>query len=217
MSDEIAPAGAKVGGVEAKAQVSVVGVPKKKRVNLLDALKGGEQTTVLEIVRINENETAIIPFTVEGEQVLLHYCDEPEIGGYVQCNGANCVLCLAGRKPDLRTLIPVYVPGARAIGVLPISPSLRPHALLPQFYPVLTANKPMVAFVKKDGPTTFLVSSSELPKDADGGEDVIVPFMTRWESGEISLESAFQKIPNEQLKMVPGIASILALKGGTVR
>ena len=134
--------------------------------------------------------------------------------GYVQCNNAGCVLCRAGRKPDPRTLIPVYVPAARAIGVLAISPSLRPHSLLPQMQPVLTANKPMVAFIKKDGPAKFVVASSDLPKDADGGEAVIVPFLTRWDNGEVTLESAFQKIPNEQLKLVPGIARILGLKGG---
>lgn len=212
MSEVVAPDGAHAGSAEVPASPA-----KKKRINVLDTLKAGDPTAALEVVRLNENETAIVPFSAEGETVLLHYCEEAEIGGYVQCNEDGCVLCRAGRKPDSRTLIPVYVPAARAVGVLPVSPSLRPHALLPQLQPVLTAKKPMVAFIKKDGPAKFIVSSAELPKDADGGEEVIVAFLNRWEAGEITLESAFQKIANDQLKTVPGIARILELKGGMVR
>lgn len=191
--------------------------PQKKRVNVLDVMKPVDVSATLEVVRLSENEVAVIAFTPEGENVTLHYCDDPDINGYVQCNGDGCALCLAGKKKEQRVLLPVYVPTAHAVGVLPVSTSLRPNALMPLLQPVLAANKPTVAFLKKDGPTKFVVSSSALPPDADGGEAVTVPFLTRWEAGEITLESAFQKIPNAQLKLVPSIARLLELKGISVR
>ena len=83
------------------------------------------------LVRINNDETAMIPFTSQGIIVKIHYCDDPEIQGYVRCNGDNCLLCRIGRNQDERLLLPIYVPASRSICVLAISPSSRPGAPAP--------------------------------------------------------------------------------------
>ena len=60
--------------------------------DLLTLLEAGTQGTgtagpVLEVVRLGPDETPIIVFTSKAERVTLHYCNESEINGYVQCNG----------------------------------------------------------------------------------------------------------------------------------
>ena len=207
-----------ISGMELSASSSSVAsngdaAVKPKRVNLLKKLSAAEMSSTLESVRLSENETAMIIFGADAEETMLHYCDEAEIKGYVVCNGPDCVLCRAGRKAEARFLVPVYLPGTRCISVLATSKGMRPHALFPQLQPILMADRPKVAFVKKDGMAKFLVTVTDLPAHADDGREVIAEFCKRWEAGAVSLVSAFQKIPNEQLKCVPAIASILELKG----
>ena len=99
------------------------------KIDLLDVATNSEQPT-LELVRLGENETAFVPFTSDSEEIYLHFCSEPDINGYIQCNGDDCVLCRIGRKKDRRLLLPVYLPADSTIGVIPVSRSLRPYALL---------------------------------------------------------------------------------------
>src|SRR4051812_11496006 len=85
----------------------------------------------LDLVRLDSNQTAVIPFTSDGTQVAIHYCDQGDSPGYVHCNGPDCVLCRAGRKPDERVLLPVYLPAIQRVGVLAISPATAPGTLRP--------------------------------------------------------------------------------------
>ena len=185
---------------------------KSKKVNLLDVAAVESNETLLERVRLGSDETAIIPFTSESESVDVHYCSETEINSYVICNGPDCVLCRIGRKCDQRLLLPVYLPAAGCIGILPVSRFLRPFALLPQISSVLKAGKPMVMFVVRDG-AKYSVSTVELQKDVDGGEAVIKRFLTDYEAGLHDLSAVYPRIDNDQLADVAEIGRMMALKG----
>ena len=184
----------------------------KVQVNLLDLAATESADSLLELVRLGSNETAIILFTADSEAVDLHYCSETEINSYVICNGPDCVLCRIGRKRDPRLLLPVYLPAAGCVGILPVSRSLRPFALLPQISNVLKAGKPMVIFVTREG-AKFTVSTAELQKDVDGGETVIRRFLDDYEAGHHTLAAVYPSIDNEQLAEVAEISRMMSLKG----
>ena len=182
------------------------------KVNLLDIAAAESMESLLEVVRLGSDETAIIPFTADSEAVDLHYCSETEINSYVVCNGPDCVLCRIGRKRDQRLLLPVYLPAAGCVGILPVSRSLRPFALLPQITNVLKADKPMVMFVTRDG-AKYTVSTAELQEDVDGGEAAIKRFLEDYEAGFHDLSAVYPRIDNEQLASVEEIRRMMALKG----
>ena len=200
----------------ATAPVSVGSAPTDTGLNLLDLLEGasGTASPPIEMVRLGTDETAVILFTPRGERVHVHYCQEPEIGGYVRCNGTGCTLCAIGRRKDERILIPVYLPAAGAIGVLPVSPVLRPHALFPQLGAILKVGKPLVAFIQRDR-EKFKVSTTEIGQDVDAGETAIKAFMADFAAGRVKLLSVIATYSNEQFAEIPAIARMLALKGGT--
>lgn len=185
---------------------------QSNKVNLLDVAAAENSESLLETVRLGSDETAIIPFTADSEAVELHYCSETEINGYVICNDPDCALCRIGRKREQRLLLPVYLPAAGSIGILPVSRSLRPFALLPQISNVLKAGRPMVMFVTREG-TKFTVSTAELRKDVDGGEAVIRRFLDDYEAGLHCLAAVYPRIDNEQLASVEEIARMMSLKG----
>jgi hypothetical protein len=183
-------------------------------VNLFDIATAESVESSLELVRLDNDETAFITFTAESKAVNIHYCSEPEINSYVICNGPGCVLCRIGRKQDQRLLLPVYLPAASSVGILPVSKSLRPRALLPQILNVLKAKKITVLFVVREG-AKFTVSTSELQDDVDGGEAVIKLFQEEFKAGNHDLQAVYQKIDNEQLAGVEEIGRMMALKGIT--
>ena len=181
-------------------------------VNLLEVAAAESTESFIEIVRLGRDETAIILFTADGEAVDLHYCSETEINGYVVCNGPECVLCRIGRKRDQRLLLPVYLPTAGCVGILPVSRSLRPFALLPQISNVLKSETPMVFFVTREN-AKYTVSTAELQKDVDGGEAEIKRFLKDYEAGLHDLTSVYPRIDNEQLASVEQIGRMMELKG----
>lgn len=186
-------------------------------VNLLALLEANAQGSAgtgpaLEIVRLGADQTPIIPFTPNAERIAVHYCSEPEISGYVQCNGSGCSLCKIGRRRDERLLIPVYLPASGVVGVLPVSPALRPHALFPQLAAVLKAAKPMVAFVARDR-DRYTVSTAEIGPDVDAGEVQIKAFLAEQTAGRGKLSNVIATYANDQLAGVPAIARMLALRG----
>ena len=189
-------------------------MPEKQsnKVNLLDVAAAETAESLLEVVRLGNDETAIIPFTADSEAVDLHYCSETEINSYVICNGPDCVLCRVGRKRDQRLLLPVYLPAAGCVGILPVSRSLRPFALLPQISNVLKAGKPMVMFVTREG-AKYTVSTVELQKDVDGGEAAIRRFLDDYGAGNHDLSAVYPRIDNEQLASVEEIGRMMTLKG----
>jgi hypothetical protein len=195
---------------EEKKESEVKDMPNT--VNLLDVATAESMEPTLDIVRLGYDERAIILFTAESKEVDLHYCGESEISGYVLCNGPDCVLCRIGRRKDKRLLLPVYLPAAGCVGILPVSRSLRPFALLPQMLNILKAEKPMVMFVIRDG-AKYIVSTAELQKDIDGGEPAIKRFLDEYKAGQHDLTAAYPRIDNEQLASVEQIGRMMALKG----
>jgi hypothetical protein len=183
-----------------------------KKVNLLDMVADNSVDSILEVVKLDDNETAIIPFTAEGEKAELHYCSEDEIKGYVHCNGPGCVLCRIGRKLEKRSMLPVYLPMAGYVAILLVSPSRRPYSLLPQITNILKSDKPMVAFVTRAG-FKYTVSQVELKDDEDGGEAVIQRFLDEYEAGLHDLSTVCQSIENDELANIESISRMLKLKG----
>jgi hypothetical protein len=171
----------------------------------------------LETVRLDQNEHFFIPFTTTMLRVTLHYVEFTAIKGYVRCNEPDCLLCRLGRRPDKRDLWPVYDVLARAVAVLPISPSMRPHSLRPQVFPALRrmANGEglLLLTVRKGDRSKFIMSASPLPEGADDGRAVIGPFCERLKAGQVDLASAFQLIPNAELAMIDGVTSLMKAKG----
>lgn len=183
-----------------------------KKINLMDLANAEANESLLEQIRIGSDEIALIAFTGESEAVNLHYCSETEINSYVICNDQDCALCRIGRKRDERLLLPVYLPASGCIGILPVSRSLRPFALLPQILNVLKAGKPMVMFIVRDG-SKYTVSTVEIQNDLDGGEAAIKRFLDEYEKGLHDLTAVYPRIDNDQLANVAEIGRMMALKG----
>jgi hypothetical protein len=181
--------------------------------SLLDLVADTESLMELERVRPSANETAIICFTGDYSSVALHYCPEPDFNNFIRCNEDGCILCKIGRKQDQRYLLPVYLPVEGTVGILPVSPSRTPHALLPQLINVLKAKKPQVCFLRREGRYKFILSTIPLNADIDAGESQIEQFNERFERGEIDPLSIYLQIDNDQLAEIPEIANMLRLKG----
>ena len=169
--------------------------------------------TVLERVRLDASEIAIIPFTSEAAQVEIHYCKEPDINDYITCNGENCHLCKIGREKVTRRLLPVYLPESHAVGVLPVSTSLRPRALWPQLAQVLKDGSRRAVFISRVQGDSYTVTSTPLQGDVADGAEVIKTFLDGHQKGTIQLDSVYPRVANEELARLPEIAEMLKLKG----
>lgn len=174
--------------------------------------EASENSRPLEIVRLDGNETAVIPFTPEGTQVKLHYMDQPDVQGYVHCNGEGCVLCKAGKTADERILLPVYLPATQRVGVLPISPASRPGSLRPQIMPALRSGKRVVLLIRKPDRMTYRVGTVELTEDMDDGAAVIQDFVKQRKAGEVDLAGVYARMDNRDMEAIPGVAVMLRFK-----
>jgi hypothetical protein len=185
-----------------------------KTIDLLkdfEAMPGGPPA--FERVRIDASQVAIIPLTLEAEQLDLHYCREPDINDYVACNGEDCHLCQIGREKTVRQLLPVYLPASGAVGVLPIPTSLRPRSLWPQLVNVLKDGLRKVVFISRSQGDNYSVAAVPLQADVEDGAEVIEAFLEDRRKGAIQLDSVFPKVTNEQLAAIPEIERMLKLKG----
>jgi hypothetical protein len=169
-----------------------------------------------ELVRLTGREVAALPFTSTSAVVKLHYIDEREARGYVHCNGEGCVLCRLGRPVEVRALLPVYLPAQGTIGIIPISPSARPGALRPQLLPLLRSGKSLVVFIRKADQMNFTVGSKEVDTAVYRCDRLIEDFQRKLEAGELDLTSVYPRLSNEALAKVPGIGTMLLLKGVAV-
>lgn len=171
----------------------------------------------LQALRLGQTQTAFRLFTSETVPVKIHFCQERELNGFVRCNGQGCVLCQAGKNVDERVLLPVYVPNAAAVEIMPISPSCRPGALRPQILPLLQTmvgeKNPVLALVSKPDRVTFKVTQVQYAPHHSLGEAVIKEFMGRWEAGQVDPASVYPKMDNAILAAIPGIATMLQIKG----
>lgn len=191
-------------------------------VDLMSFLDGSGKDCPLERVRISGDETPLIPFTTSADRIMVHYCNEPEIRDYVACQGAaNCPLCQGGKTPEDRLLLPVYRPIERRVGVLFLSTSMRPQALLPQLLhrtkEAEAANQRVLLFVKKGADfASFAVTHRSLNEKDDDGSQIVQQFLTDKAAGTVDLKSVVQHLSVDQLKAVGSIAAMLELKGGAL-
>ncbi len=167
----------------------------------------------LDRVRLGNDEVIVYMFTSIAEKVDIHFCSEADINDFVLCNGKGCILCQIGRNLDQRRLMAVYVPEARAVAVLPVSLSQRPHALLPQLLDVLKIPEPQVVFIRRGSREHYHVEARPIPADCDAGERAISAFLAAYKTGTIQLDSVYSKISNEELARFTAIADRLRLKG----
>jgi hypothetical protein len=180
--------------------------------------EAGAAPAPLAEVRLDPSERLLIPFTTDIVEAQVHYLDFPSLRGYVACNGDGCLLCRVGQRADARDLLPVYDPLARAVAVLPVSPSMRPGALRPQLFPVLArlkADSRVLLVVRKPDRTHHEVTLQELPGDADAGEDQVADFLEAYEAGGIDLGAVYPRLTNVQLAAVPELAAAMKLRGVT--
>jgi hypothetical protein len=124
------------------------------------------------------------------------------------------VLCRAGQRADERVLLAVYLPATRDVGVLPVSPSIRPGALRPQVMTAIRSEKRVALLISKPDRVEHRVGTVELKEGMDDGARQIADFNRRWEAGEIDLASVYPRLDNRELAELPGIATMLKLKGG---
>jgi hypothetical protein len=204
-----------IGGEDAFAALEGAAPTKPRSVVSLFDFAQTAESVELPLLRITENETGIIPFTADVESVQVHYVDAPEIGGFVRCNGTDCLLCQLGRKADQRLLSPAYDPMTGSIAVLSITPSMRPHALLPQLVPHLKTAERSVLFIKRLDLVKHRVTARPLRADEDDGRAVIKAFEARWDRGEVRLGDVYNQMGNDALLLVPSLAAMAKLKGLT--
>jgi hypothetical protein len=197
------------------------GPRRSRRTNLLeewaDETMDGAHERPLEVVRLESSETIVVPFTADHETVHLHYCKESEIGGYVLCNGDDCVLCEIGRERVERRLLPVYLPVTACVAVLPISPSCRPGALRPQILPILGSAKRVALLIRKLSDNKYVVTTRNLTAGLDDGAKLIKDFSRRWDAEEVSLASTYAKWSNSDLEAIDPIAKALSFKRASRR
>lgn len=182
-----------------------------EKVNLLE-LDPGATGAPLEVIRVGSDEVAIVPFTADGERLDVHYCDEAEIRGFVRCNGTGCVLCRIGRKAEPRILLPAYLAAAGVIGILMVSTTRTPHALLPQLLQSLRSGRREILFISRNS-AKHTVTVRPLGEGEESGAAIIQSFVDSYAAGEIDLTSPIARISNEDIAEIPGIARHLALKG----
>jgi len=169
--------------------------------------------TGLKVVRLGRDETALIPFRSDGEVIPVHYCEEPEVRGYVPCAGEGCLLCEIGRESEKRLLLPMYLPAQRTVEVLSLSMALRPGALLPQLADILDSEEPATMFVKRTTDNQFVVSTRTLKPDMDCGENAVQKFEEACAAGEIELASVYPARSRDQLRHVEAIAREMEIRG----
>jgi hypothetical protein len=170
----------------------------------------------LSVIRLDGSECLVTPFTTSMKRVAVHYLDTGSLRGYVHCNGPGCVLCRVGRHKDTRDLWPVNDLVNRSVGVLPISPNMRPQALRPQLLPVLRRMKdsetPLLVSIRRDE-HRYTMNMSDLPEDADHGDATVRDFLRRLDAGEIDLGSVYPRYADADLAAIPEVARLMAAKG----
>lgn len=170
-----------------------------------------------ELVRLGNNETAVIPYTMDVNTVEIHYVECPSISSYVQCNGIDCDLCKIGNYKATRLLLPVFDPVGRKMAVLPIGDSIKPGSLAPQITrETAEAQKnggKRVLFISRMNNNTFAVRSSELPDTVDDGASQIKEFIEMQNHGEFELASVYPSYSNQELRKIDDIREQLKLRG----
>lgn len=202
-------------GASVPAPAIAVNTPTVQPVNLIEEAKrvSTGHASKLEQIRFDANQTVVIPFTPDGVKVQVHYLEDPEYRGYLRCNGPDCMLCRVGRNRDERTLLPVYQPISKQVGVISLSQSMRPGALKPQLLTILSSTHRKIAIIRKADQMRFEVVSDDLRPGIDDGAAMIAAFEKRRQAGEVDLASIFPLYSNQMLACMTSIATLMQIKG----
>jgi hypothetical protein len=195
--------------------------PAKAPARVTDALskweaEAGQAPAGLAEIRLDANERLLVPFTTSVVEVQAHYVDYRSLTGYIACNGGDRLLCRIGRQPETRDLLPVYDPVAQSVGVLPVSPNMRPHALKPQLLPVLRRiqqNERVLLAIRKEDRVRYTVNTLDLPDDADDGAAEIGKFLDALEARTIDPRAIYVHMENDVLATIPEVANQMRLRG----
>jgi hypothetical protein len=79
--------------------------------------------------------------------------------------------------------------------------------------PLLFSGKRLVVLLSRPDRGRYKVSTVELTAGMDDGAAPIAAFTRRWEAGEVDLASVYPQVGNRELESIPGIATMLLLKG----
>jgi hypothetical protein len=177
----------------------------------------GESSPQLGLFRIVQDEKAGVLFTREHQIVQVHYCNDPEIKGYVICNNGegsdNCVLCQIGKTKQKKLLFPIVSLETENVEVLAVSSSLRPFSLLPQIQNVLESGEKCATFFSQENYKYTLTTNGLNKERRRRIASVIKSFKKLWKSREIDLSTVYQRISNSTLANCVDIRNMLDLKG----
>ena len=173
----------------------------------------------LPLIRLSRDRLIAVAFTMAGTEVQVHYCKEPELFGYVRCNGEDCALCRCGKEVKTMFLIPLYVPAHAAVEVLAVSQATTPGALLPKLLNLFASSHfqtPFMLSLFKEGDYKFSVVPENPKGDVDfSTHPIINDFLVKYGADPEILVSAVSKIDNAALAQVPEIGRVLELLEGT--
>ena len=195
--------------------------PAKAPARVTDALtkweaEAAQTPTSIAEIRLDGNERLVVPFTKSIVEAHVHYLDYHSLTGYVHCNGNGCLLCQIGRHPDIRDLLPVYDPVAQTVGVLAVSPNMRPQALKPQLMPVLRLlqqGQRVLIGIKKLDKWRYTVTILPLPAGAEDGAAEINKFLQGFQADAIDPRGIYPQMDNEALASITEVANQLRLRG----
>ncbi len=186
---------------------------KKTKISaLLEDASSRSNSFAPEPIILNSDERPVILFSDDVEQVPTHYLELPELRGYVQCNGPECPLCLAGKKQSTRILVPAFDLQTKKVGVLSMTDNRSPTSLLPQLAPFFENPEPAVAFITREN-QKFYVETASLKPGIYGGEREILAFSNAMDAGTVELAAIYPTYSNKELQGFPSIHEVLSLKG----
>jgi hypothetical protein len=190
----------------------------KKGLDILDNLNAiSKENDNLKVVKLDGNISSVVFFTNEYRECFLHYTNYDDLRGYSLCNEdiGDCILCQAGKERVKKYLIPVFSVESGIVELLPVSPSVRPLALLPQISNIIINKKckKIVAYIsRQDG--KYQVSTGYLDKEVRSEVlHTIRQFIEDWDSGELDFGSVYRRVDNDTLSGIPEIERLLKAKG----
>jgi hypothetical protein len=176
---------------------------------------GGTRPSRPEAVRVGPHETLLLLFTSWVQPVRLHYRETEPYKGNIQCAGAGCPICQAGKAADERRLLPVYDVIAQAVRVLPVSPNMRPWALAPQLRPVLrrveAGEKPVIGVTRNDR-YECTVSTYTWVEDGGRAAQAIAAFFEGYQAGTVDLAAVYPRVDADEMARFGDVAQISRYK-----
>ena len=195
----------------------------------------------LPLLRLTHEAEFFIPFTDKGVVLAVHspLAELKALGtsagsSDVICNGDGknaCVLCDCGFRRRILFLIPVYAPAWKSVGLLKMTRSRAPHALLPQILPAIQHARTSgfrKLKIAKTGRAEYKVSTSPVESSrTEDDRDITENWrfhgkyhvdLYSWHAsgGYASIASVFISMTNAQIiSCIPSMASALKNRKST--